>query len=138
MFGKRERLVKRVLIVEDEPLVAFDNEHALGEAGFVVVATVDRVADALVALDRHKPDLVLADVQLSGGGSGLDVAAAAAARGIRTLFASGQCPIDGRRHAIGCLAKPYTQRGLIDALDTIDALVAGQKPRRVPKALTLF
>ena len=35
LFGKRKRIVKRVLIIEDEPLTAFDNETMLVEAGFV-------------------------------------------------------------------------------------------------------
>ena len=37
LFGKRNRIVKRILIVEDEPLTAFDNETMLEEAGYEVV-----------------------------------------------------------------------------------------------------
>ena len=37
LFGKRERLIRRILIVEDEPLVAFDNEYLLKDAGYEVV-----------------------------------------------------------------------------------------------------
>ena len=39
LFGKRNRVVKRILIVEDEPLTAFDNETMLTDAGYEVVAT---------------------------------------------------------------------------------------------------
>ena len=46
LFGKRERRISRIMIVEDEPLVAFDNENMLQEAGYVVVATVDGFAAA--------------------------------------------------------------------------------------------
>ena len=46
LFGKRERTIRRILVVEDEPLVAFDNEHMLQDAGYEVVATVDTLADA--------------------------------------------------------------------------------------------
>ena len=46
LFGKRKRIVKRILIVEDEPWTAFDNETMLRDAGYEVVATIDRFADA--------------------------------------------------------------------------------------------
>ncbi len=50
LFGKRRRVVKRILIVEDEPLTAFDNENMLTDAGYTVVATVDTFDDALEVL----------------------------------------------------------------------------------------
>ena len=140
MFGRRDpRIVSRVLIVEDEPLVAFDNEHLLSDAGFEVVATVDRVDEALkvIAAD-DPPHLVLCDIGLNGEGDGLDVARAAKARGVRVLFAAGQCPIGGEALAVGCLGKPFTQRDLLDALDVIEAQAAGREPRRPPRALTMF
>ncbi len=37
LFGKPKRVVKRILIVEDEPLTAFDNETMLGDAGYEIV-----------------------------------------------------------------------------------------------------
>ena len=48
LFGKRKQVVKRILIVEDEPLTAFDNENFLGDAGYEIVATVDDLEEALV------------------------------------------------------------------------------------------
>ena len=52
LFGRQSRHVKRILIVEDEPLVAFDNETMVAAAGYTVVATVDRVGEALEVLAR--------------------------------------------------------------------------------------
>jgi hypothetical protein len=43
LFAKRERAIRRIVIIEDEPLIAFDNEHLLGEAGYEVVATIDNL-----------------------------------------------------------------------------------------------
>ncbi len=80
LFGKRERLIRRILIVEDEPLVAFENEHLLGEAGYDVVATVDNHAAALAVIEAEPLDLVLSDIALNGDGDGVDVARAAGAR----------------------------------------------------------
>ena len=85
MFGKSDPVLKRILIVEDEPLVAFDNEHLLREAGFEVVATVDGAADALRIIGDNMLDLVLADISLSDG-DGTEVARAAHGRGVTVLF----------------------------------------------------
>ena len=131
-------MISRLLIVEDEPLVAFDNEHALTEEGFEVVATVDRVSDAVAALDAN-PDihLVLADVTLADG-SGVDLAREAHRRGVAVIFCTGDCPEGGRAFAHGCLAKPYTQKDLKAAIEAVTAKLEGRKPKRVPKGLTLY
>lgn len=139
MFGRRKRSIERLLIVEDEPLVAFDNEHLLADDGYVVVATVDRVADAVKVIDGgDNVQLVLVDVSLSDG-SGVDVARAAHARGVPVLFVTGGCPDGGAAFASGCLAKPYSPRDLLAAIAAIDTVASGGKPpRRLPGGLTLF
>ena len=138
MFGKRERMIHRLLIVEDEPLVAFDNEHFLREAGFEVVATVDSVEDALKVIGEGEIDLVLADVRLTDGDGGIEVARAAHARAIPVLFVTGTCPVEARSLAVGCLAKPYAQRDLRGAINAVEAKLAGQPVKRPPKGLMLF
>ncbi len=138
LFGKRERAISRILIVEDEPLVAFDNEHLLGEAGYEVVATVDSLADAEEALAGSEIDLVLSDISLNGDGDGLDVARAARARGVPVLFVTGKCPEEAPSLGIGCLAKPYTSRMLRSALDAIDRKLQGRTVKRVPAGLKLY
>jgi DNA-binding NarL/FixJ family response regulator len=66
LFRKRKRKVKRIMIVEDEPLVAFENEVMLGDAGYEVVATLDNYADAVALLESESVDLVLSDITLAG------------------------------------------------------------------------
>ena len=138
LLSKRARLIHRILIVEDEPLVAFDNEHFLRDAGFEVVATVDRVEDAVKVIRDDDIDLILADVRLSDGEEGIDVAHAAHARGIPVLFVTGFCPIEAQALAVGCLAKPYTPRELRAAIDAVEGRLAGHPAKRPPKGLTLF
>ena len=138
LFGKRERRIRRILIVEDEPLVAFDNEHMLGEAGYLVVATVDSFADAAAAIESEAIDLVLTDISLAGDGDGLDVARAAAAKGVPVLIVTGNCTAAAESLALGCLAKPYTERVLLGALEAIDLHIQGRAPRKVPEQLTLW
>lgn len=137
LFEKRPRVLRRLLIVEDEPLTAFDNEHILVEAGFEVVATVDRVANAIAILDSEHVDLVLADLRLSDGDNGIDVARAAHAENVPVLFVSGHCPAEAQKFAVGCLAKPYRQRDLLDAIDAVEAHLKGKK-RKLPDGLTLY
>ena len=138
IFAKKKRRLRRILIVEDEPLVAFDNEHFLTEAGYEIVATVDGVAAARAVLeDGVELDLVLVDVALSDG-SGVEVAEAARALDIAVLFVTGSCPENAQRLGVGCLAKPYTSRELRGALEAIDALMAGRAIRKLPPGLTLY
>lgn len=138
LFAKKNRLIERILLVEDEPLVAFDTEHFLGGEGFTIVATVDSVADALAAIEADPEiDLVLVDVRLSDG-SGVDVARAAKARGVCALFVTGDCPAEARALAAGWLAKPYPQRDLLGAIVAIEAVMAGKKPRKLPGSFSLF
>ena len=137
LFGRPRRTLNRILIVEDEPLVAFDNEHFLTDRGFKVVATVDGVAAAVRAIGANDIDLVLADVNLSDG-NGIDVAHAARKRGVRVLFVTGTCPLEAQALAVGCLAEPYSQRDLLDALEAVDVTVAGRPPRRTPRGLSLY
>jgi DNA-binding response OmpR family regulator len=138
LFGKRERAIRRILIVEDEPLVAFDNEHLLLECGYEVVATVDTLAEAVRVLGEEEVDLVLSDIQLNGDGDGMDVARAAGARQVPVLFVTANCPIEARGLGIGCLAKPYTDKVLKGALEALDRKLQGKKVKRLPAGLSLY
>ena len=139
LFGRRQRTIRRILVVEDEPLVAFDNEHLLREAGYEVVATVDSLADAArVIQEEDRLDLVLTDVTLSGEGDGMDVARAAAAKGIPVLFVTGSCPPEAQTLGVGCLAKPYSEKIMKAALDALDRKLQGAAPKKLPAGLSLF
>lgn len=137
LFATKEPRLKHLLIVEDEPLIAFDNEHFLGTHGYAVVATIDNAAAAIAAIAEGGIDLVLADVRLNAS-SGRDVALAARDAGIPVLFVTASCPVDAPQIAVGCLAKPYTQRELKLAIEAVEALLEGAKPKRLPKGLSLY
>ncbi|MEO5972322.1 MAG: response regulator [Sphingomicrobium sp.] len=138
LFGKRKRIVKRILVVEDEPLVAFDNETMLNDAGYTVVATIDTFDGAIELIDREKIDLILSDVRLSGKRTGIDLAIAAKQRGIPILFATGhQLPKEAAEHAIGCLNKPYSERQLKNALKCVERHLGGGKIKPM-KGLELY
>ena len=138
LFGKRERAIRRILIVEDEPLVAFDNEHLLRECGYEVVATVDTLSEAVRVLAEEKVDLVLSDIKLSGEGDGMDVARAAAATEVPVLFVTANCPLEARSLGLGCLAKPYSDKVLRNALEAVDRKIRGKRVKRLPAGLSLY
>ena len=137
LFGKRKQVVKRILIVEDEPLTAFDNENMLGDAGYDIVATVDDLDEALEIIEREEVHLILSDVRLKRQQTGIHLAKAAKQKGVPTLFATGN-PYPGASDiAVGCLAKPYTERQLTKAIECVDRHLQGQKVKP-PKGLELF
>jgi two-component SAPR family response regulator len=137
LFGKRKQVVKRILIVEDEPLTAFDNENMLGDAGYEIVATVDDLEEALDVLDREVVHLILSDVRLRKQQTGIHLAKAAKERNVPTLFATGHAYPGAAEIAIGCLMKPYTGRQLVRAIESVDRHLQGQKVKP-PKGLELF
>ncbi len=120
-------------------MVAFDNEHLLSEAGYEVVATVDSLADAArVIQEEDGLDLVLTDVTLSGDGDGMDVARAAAAKGIPVLFVTGSCPPEAQTLGVGCLSKPYSDKMMKAALDALDRKLQGASLKKLPAGLSLY
>jgi DNA-directed RNA polymerase specialized sigma24 family protein/CheY-like chemotaxis protein len=61
-----------VLIIEDEPLIAAELKRILGELGHRVTSIARTHKDAMKAAAVQKPGLVLADIRLADGSSGLD------------------------------------------------------------------
>jgi DNA-binding response OmpR family regulator len=137
LFGKRKRIVKRILVIEDEPLTAFDNEVMLRDAGYDVVATHDDFEEAVAALDRETVDLILSDVRLRGKRTGIQLAEEARKRGVPLLFVTGHPPDNACDLAIGCLLKPYSERQLKQALEAVDQHLAGKQPK-LPKGLEIY
>jgi CheY-like chemotaxis protein len=61
-----------VLIIEDEPLVAMDLEAAMSEIGHRVIGVATTHQEAVEMAKKKRPNLVLADIQLADGSSGID------------------------------------------------------------------
>ena len=65
-------LATDVLIIEDEPVIAADIEALVTELGHKVLDVAATRGEAVDAVARHRPGLVLADIQLADGSSGID------------------------------------------------------------------
>ncbi|WP_374393330.1 response regulator [Sphingopyxis sp.] len=62
----------RILIIEDEPIIAMDIEMIVRDLGHDVVAVATTHAEAVAEAQKHQPGLVLADIQLADNSSGIE------------------------------------------------------------------
>ncbi|MGZ8408384.1 MAG: response regulator [Hyphomicrobium sp.] len=67
-----EQLASRVLIIEDEPLIALDIEGLVTEIGHEIVGVAATHKEALALAREKRPELILADIQLADGSSGIE------------------------------------------------------------------
>ena len=67
-----EQVATDVLIIEDEPLIALDLEEVVTSIGHAVRRVARTRREAVAAFKALRPGLVLADIQLADGSSGLD------------------------------------------------------------------
>lgn len=107
----------RVLLVEDESLVAMLLEDCLVELGYEVACSAPNVQAALAALQAGGIDLAVLDVNL-GGTMSFPIAEALDARGIPFVFVTGygQAGIPPRFHDRSTVQKPFHIRDLHAAL----------------------
>lgn len=107
----------KIYIVEDEPLIVATITTALKKQGFNVVGDSDEYDDALIAIDKNLPDLVLLDIQLEGVKDGVDLAKQLDERSIAYLYLTSQTdPHTITRvketHPLGFIVKPFTEASL--------------------------
>ncbi len=112
-----ELVGKRVLVVEDEMLVAVLVEDMLADAGCIVIGPFARVPEALAAAETEPLDVALLDVNVAGQSSFI-VAHALERRGVPFLFVTGygQAALPDDRPAWEAVGKPFLPGQLADRL----------------------
>lgn len=107
---------RRILLVEDEPMIAFALEDMVIELGHEVVGPAFRLSDALALAGSERIDAAVLDVNLNEQTS-YPVADLLRERGIPFLFATGYAEggIDWHGEA-GLIAKPYGRTQLAKVL----------------------
>ncbi len=70
--GISQQIATSVVIIEDEPLIALDLEMLVQDLGHRVLRVARTQREAVAAIRQTSPGLVLADIQLADGSSGLD------------------------------------------------------------------
>ena len=113
----------RILVVEDEQIIAADLTNKLRAMGHQVVGTAIAGNEAVSVAERVRPDLVLMDVQLEDGMTGTEAARTIQERTgskivFLTAFPSVFLADPGRMSEPGiCLGKPFSRRQLESALN---------------------
>ena len=109
---------KRILVLEDDVLLAIDAAEALEENGAIVLGPVHRIAAALALLEKERPDAALLDVNIAGATSA-DVAKRLAAAGVPFVLATGYGGLSGIEASGEIVDTPYTHKQLSAALSEI-------------------
>ena len=112
----------RVLIVEDEFLIADSLKDMLEEAGYTVVGLADSVAEAQELLEAHQPTLVLLDIYLKGGERSLDLARLLQAQHIPFVYISANSNESvleevATTQPAGYIVKPFRKKDLLYTLE---------------------
>ena len=133
----------KVLIAEDELMIADVIEDALVENGYEVCGIAATVDEAVALGEKHKPDLAILDVRLAKGGLGPDIARRLKGKGkIGVLYETGD---DARNSDLtqtdgeASIAKPYRTEDLVRALVIVQEIVtAGSATPPFPRGFRLL
>lgn len=108
----------RVLVAEDEAIVALDMCDTVEEAGFEIEGPHNNVSSAMLALQKHRPDIAILDVELDDGDT-FKLAEQLMAEDVPVIFHSGQFSPDevARRfpNAIAC-SKPCPPNEILEKM----------------------
>lgn len=107
-----------ILVAEDEPIVAHDLCDTVEEAGFAVEGPFTDPSSAMLAFQKHKPDLAILDINLAGG-TAYSLAERMMAEDVPVIFHSGQVTSDevqAMYPKASALAKPCPPSVMIDTL----------------------
>lgn len=113
---------KKILIVEDEFIVANDLKIMLQKAGYQVVGIASSVPQARKLIEEKRPDWVLLDIMLKGPLTGIDLAWELREMQLPFLYISAntnQTTLEAVKatHPYGFMVKPFRERDLIVMLD---------------------
>ncbi|MBL8754010.1 MAG: response regulator, partial [Planctomycetes bacterium] len=113
----------RIMIVEDESLVAEDLEVCLSRSGYEIVGVADTFESARALAERTRPDLALLDIRLKGARDGIDLAAELRRRDIGFVYLTSHSDEGTLARAevtepLGYVLKPFGLREISPVLKT--------------------
>lgn len=130
----------RVLVVEDEPLIAASIEWELKDCGHEVLGPAASAPHAEDLAQLGAPDLALVDINLVARGDGVRLARTLRKLGVQSVFVTGQLS-EARENcdvALGVVAKPFPVEDLGAVVRCAATIVAGGRPKAPPPCLELF
>ncbi|NLG77168.1 MAG: response regulator [Xanthomonadaceae bacterium] len=126
----------RILIVEDEALIALHLEQIVSDAGHRVVGIAFDPAEAAALAAKHRPDFAFVDMRLRHGGSGLDVARHLRDMyGMSSILVSGNLDVRSAEAAaslmpVAMIGKPFMPSTILGAIDLAVRRLDGSTRRR--------
>jgi DNA-binding response OmpR family regulator len=110
----------KILIVEDEMMIAIMLEDMLDDLGCAVAGLAAKPDEALALIEKEPVDAAILDVNLNGAHS-FDIAAALEARGVPFMFSTGygSVMVDERYRTRPVLQKPFRQAELESVLNVM-------------------
>jgi two-component system, response regulator PdtaR len=130
-----------ILIIEDEPLVAWSLAQALRDAGHTILGPTASSDEAIELSARYTPRLALVDITLDGDIAGISIARRLKNEmSIASVFMTAQ-PTLARENAdaaLGLIEKPYLPEGVSRAVADIDDVLDGRPPHCRAAALEWF
>lgn len=131
-------MLARILIVEDEMLVAMDLESVLEDLGHEVVGIAPDLGSARQHFDEEM-DIALVDLNLRDGLTGPEIGASLGAKGVTVLFVTANPRLlgEGIAGAIGVITKPADEDMVRSAVRYALAVRTGKRANP-PAALRLF
>jgi CheY-like chemotaxis protein len=115
--------MKRIVLVEDERIVALALKHELTALGFEVVALASTAVDAVAATVKHQPDVILMDIMIDGDVDGIEAARQIAKMcSIPIVYLTGEADAATQKRALhsptifGYLLKPIHANQLAEVL----------------------
>jgi CheY-like chemotaxis protein len=115
--------IPRILIVEDEYLVAMTLENDLTEAGYQIAGIASSADEASQLVHTERPTLIVMDIRLLGSRDGVDAALQIYAEtGVRCIFATANADERSKQraipaHPLGWLQKPFHRAALLSAIE---------------------
>ncbi len=112
----------RVMLVEDEVIVAWDIAETVKRLGYTIVGTADTAEQAIALAETASPDLILMDIRLNGSLDGIEAARIIRERtGLGVIYLTAHADLATMERAaatepLGYVFKPFSQDGLQSAL----------------------
>lgn len=127
----------KILIVEDEALLALELEYEIAAAGHDVIGIAADKSSALELLALAAPNFAFVDIHLNDGPTGIEIGRILSDLGKPYVFVTGnikRIPEDFAG-AIGAIEKPYSMNGLENALLYIESVLTGAAYVKPPPSL---
>lgn len=131
----------RILIVEDEALVAMELRFVLEDLGYEVVGTAADARTARNLVREAEVDLALVDIHLSDGPTGIELGRELGQHlGVTVLFMTANPGMvrNGVAGTIGVLSKPTDEQAVQKAVEYALRRRTGQPVQYAPPQLQLF